>query len=332
MKMIRRSAVLLLALVLLAASARAAAAYKDVAQKHWAYANIERATDLGLIGGVGNGRFGLGQKVTRAEYATMLCRLMGWTMHTPAKGSFADNQDPKAWYYSAIETAYANGALRKLSANAGVNEPLTRVELAVMTVRALGYASLAGMVQDHCPFTDVTTSPGYIALAYHAGFMSGVKANVFAPNDVATREQAATVLLRVYDGMHASVTKKALAAVPAGVNAVTAETLEDRDGRIPMCPRAPLETVYDAALRAGRGGTVALHTAPYNATTGRTIKQTELDSFLASDDTRIYRSTRYESSYASRGTTIIWFESAEDITEKVTLCRLLGIKTVYLID
>ena len=38
-------------------------------------------------------------------------RLMGWELVTPEKGSFTDNQDTAKWYYSAIETAYAHGAL-----------------------------------------------------------------------------------------------------------------------------------------------------------------------------------------------------------------------------
>lgn len=65
----------------------------------------------GLLQGVGGGRFGLGRTMTRAAYATALCRLMGWELVTPEKGSFTDNQDTAKWYYSAIETAYAHGAL-----------------------------------------------------------------------------------------------------------------------------------------------------------------------------------------------------------------------------
>ena len=40
--------------------------------------------------------------MTRAAYATALCRLMGWELVTPEKGSFTDNQDTVKWYYSAI--------------------------------------------------------------------------------------------------------------------------------------------------------------------------------------------------------------------------------------
>lgn len=329
MNIVRRSLTLLLALSLLAVPARAAGSYSDVAEKHWAYASVERATELGLIGGVGGGRFGLGQKLTRAEYALMLCRLMGWTMLKPETGSFADNQDRSAWYYSAVETAYANGALRKIGVNAGVGVTMTREELASMTIRALGYASLAGIVQDDCPYTDVSTNRGYITLAHHMGFMSGVKGTEFLPSGIATREQAATVLLRVHDAMNAEIKQEKVSAAPG---AVYVEPLDDRSGRVPMCPRAPLEGVYAAALKAGRGGAVALQTAAFNAATNRTLTASELKSLLNMSSTRVYRSTRYESSYASRSGSVVWFEAEQDIAEKVMLCRLLGIKTVYLLQ
>ncbi len=321
---------LLLTVLMLAAPVRATVEYKDVAKTHWAYTAIGRTEELGLVGGVGGGRFGLGQKVTRAEYAAMLCRLMGWPTVTPKTGSFADNQDPKKWYYSAVETAYANGALRKIGEDARVNDPLTREELAVMTVRALGYAFFAGIVQDDCPFTDVSTNRGYITLAYHMGFMNGATSATFAPAGTATREQAAVVLLRVYDAICARVARETVSELPEG--AVPVESLDDRSGRVPMCPRAPLEGVYAAALKAGKGGAVALRVAAYDVATGKTVEPSELESFLADSATRVYRSTRYESSYATRGDGAVWFESEGDIAEKVMLCRLLGIKTVYLIQ
>lgn len=331
MKLFRRLTALALAALLLAAPVLAAAPdFSDVPKTHWAYESIGRASALGLIGGDGRGRFGLGQSVTRAEYATMLCRLMGWELLTPERGSFADNQNPKAWYYSAVETAAAHGAIPKLGPNAGVNDPLRREELASMTVRALGYSTLAGIVQDDCPFPDVTVNRGYVTLAYHMGFMNGGSDGRFSPNAPATREQAAAVLLRVHDRMHAAITQSPLSALPAGETAVWAASLSERSGSVPMAPRAPLETVYAAALEAGEGGAVVLRTAPYHATARRTLTSDDLERLLADEDTRVYRSQRYESSYLTCRGAVVWFETEADVAEKVALCRLLGVGAVYL--
>ena len=344
MRTIRRAAALLLTALLLAAPVRAAsAAFKDVPESHWAYESVRKAAQYDLIGGVGGGYFGTGQAVTRAQYATMLCRLMGWTMLSPDEGSFDDNQDKTAWYYSAIETAYAHGALLKLGDSCAPDAALSREEMAAMTVRALGYASLAGIVQDDCPFTDVSTNRGYIALAYRMGFIGGVGLNSYAPRSASTREQAAAVLVRVYERLRGGLGERTALyggeAVPE--TAVYAESLSGAQSPIPMNPRAPLETVYAAAVKAGVGGAVALRVAPYAvrlaggmASQGGTITQAELEDLLADDATRVYRSSRYGSSYLvhteSNGSTVVWYETAADIAEKVQLCRLLGVSAVYL--
>jgi len=114
-------------------------------------------------------------------------------------------------------------------------------------------------------------------------------------------------------------------------------------GRLPLCPRAPLESVYTAAVKAGEGGAVALHTAPYavdiidgTAQPGRTITREELDGLLTKEGATLSRSARYGSSYVmytaplENRTTVVWYETEADIAQKVELCQLLGIKTVYI--
>ena len=172
MQRIKRTFALLLVLAALLTTVPVQAAsgeYWDVPRTHWAYGSIKTASRRGILQGVGGGRFGVGEPMSRASYATALCRLMGWETVTPAKGSFADNQDAGKWYFSAIETAYANGALTKQSTLCRPNDAITREEMAVMTVRALGYAGLSGVVQDDCPFSDVSTNRGYVTLACRLG-------------------------------------------------------------------------------------------------------------------------------------------------------------------
>ena len=108
-QLLKRTLALLLAVLTMATAVSAAnkSGYSDVPDKHWAASSIAQCKQYDLLQGVGNGKFGLGQKMTRAAYASALCRLMGWKTVTPQKGSFSDNQDTKKWYYSAVETAAA---------------------------------------------------------------------------------------------------------------------------------------------------------------------------------------------------------------------------------
>ena len=61
-----------------------------------------------------------------------------------------------------------------------------------------------------------------------------------------------------------------------------------------------------------------------------------LEQLLAdTKNTSFHRSTQYESSYLyhkSGGTTLcVWYESEADLAEKTELCKLLGIKNVYVL-
>lgn len=331
---------LLCALVLLV-PLRAVGGFSDVPDGHWAGQQLGRAAQLGIMQGTGDGRFGLGQPMTRAAFVTALCRTMGWQNVTPDTPTFSDVQDPALWYYAAVETACANGALLTYSDTFRPDDPVTREEMAVMLVRALGFATLAGTVQDDCPFSDVTTSRGYIALARHMGLVNGTSATTFEPRRGSTREEAAVLLLRANDRMAATCTSELVSVAPSG--AVTAASLTEANGTLPLSPRAPISAVYDAALRCGEGGSVALNTVPLLQTVENgavtwqcELTQDELAAYLAMDNAAQLHSARYESSYLllenDDGTrTVIWYESEDDLARKQALCALLGVETVYLL-
>ena len=330
----RRIALLLVLLSLLAATPARAAEYWDVSKSHWAYSGIETVERSGVMQGLAEKWFGVGEPMSRAAYATALCRLFGWQTVTPEKGSFADNQNAEKWYYGTIETAYANGVLTKQSALCRPNDAITREEMAVMTVRALGYAGLSGLVQDDCPFSDVSANPGYVALAYRLGLVTGVDSSSFAPQRTLTREEAAVVLARLLTRMKMSA---ALSEDAAPVSAVRVKRITETSGALPLSPRAPLEEVYRAAIS---GDAVVLHTTPLRQTlrngkdaVSEDISEAEVAALIR-NGAEVHRSTRYESSYLlcrdGRGAFAVWYESGADIAKKVSLCAMLGVKTVYI--
>lgn len=179
--------------------------FSDVPASCWAASEIARAADTGLFQGETAKTFGLGHSMTRAAFVTVLGRLFAWQAVMPSQGTFADNRNPSAWYYSAVETAAAEGAVTRQSDKFRPNDPVTREEMAVMLVRALGYGSIAGLSQGlEAPFTDVTSNPGYLSMAYRLGIAGGTSDTTFSPNVPATREQAAVMLMRVYDRIHSA--------------------------------------------------------------------------------------------------------------------------------
>ena len=180
----------------------AAAGFADVPANHWAAESIQRCVKLGFFQGQSASRFGLGQKMTRSAFTVVLCRFFGWEATTPAKATYQD-VSTDAWYAGAVEAAYGHGALTDQRDHFRPNDPITREELAVMLVRALGYGTIAGLAQDlSMPFWDVTTNTGYITMAYDLGLVNGTTEDTFSPDRAATREQVAVILMRLYDKLH----------------------------------------------------------------------------------------------------------------------------------
>ena len=213
----RRAAALAVVLALsalLIVPAGAATRFSDVPADHWAAAEIAEAVDAGLIQGRGDGSFGLGQPMTRASFVTVLGRLMGWKTVTPDEPTFTD-VGPEDWFYGAVETACANGAVLSQSDTFRPADAVTREEMASILVRCLGYETLSGLALDlPTTFQDLTTNAGYIAVAYDLGLMNGYSATTFGPDDPASREEAAVVLMRLHDRLGD--------ALPAAVSGVWA--------------------------------------------------------------------------------------------------------------
>ena len=209
-------------LTALPVAAGARTAFSDVPQGLWAAESISRAAALGLMNGRSDGTFGMGRTMSRAAFVTALCRLFQWELVTPEKGTFEDGQDRNAWYFSAVETAVLHGALTRQEQRFRPGGAVTRQEMAVMLVRALGYGTLASLAGERrSPFTDVSSSRGYIILADELGIMSGNSSGAFQPDRAATREQTAAVLVRVYDRLHAAAPEVCGVARSAGELSLT---------------------------------------------------------------------------------------------------------------
>lgn len=181
----------------------AGAIYAD-AENTWAAEIIEKAGAYGLMEGYPDGRFGVGENMTRAQFATVLCRMLDWTPEEAIPETLFDV--PGHWAQGYISAAALHDAID----TAGPFRPddyISRGEMAQMLVRALGYGRLARSLENvSLPFPDVTEDKGYAALAYDFGIITGVKENgvlKFLPTFSASREQCAAMLVRCYERYHA---------------------------------------------------------------------------------------------------------------------------------
>lgn len=189
------------------AAAAGVCGFRDVPANHWAASSIQRCVELGLFQGESATTFGVGHEMNRAGFTVVLARLFGWetTGLDVNISEIYEDVPADAWYAGAVAAAYTHGALTRQSASFRPDEPITREELAVMLLRAMGYGTIAGLAQDlPMPFRDVRTNSGYLSMAYALGLISGTSATTFSPDQAATREQAAVILMRLYDKLHAA--------------------------------------------------------------------------------------------------------------------------------
>lgn len=190
----------------------AGAAYTDVPSESTLGGEVEKAVRYGLMNGYSDTTFGYGDSMTRAQFAAVLVRMMGWETVTPATADFTDVPVSLTWY-GAVETAAAHDVVDEGGAFRP-GDAITRGEMSEMLVRALGLKSTAEMVETSwtarrsawyfaSPFSDVSgDQSSYIAVAYTIGMTNGTSDHTFSPDATATRAQAAAMLVRIYEKLH----------------------------------------------------------------------------------------------------------------------------------
>lgn len=82
--------------------------FTDVPMEHWANANIGKASELGIIGGYGNGKFGPGDQVTFEQAVTMVVRAIGEGDRANSNGGY-----PNGYLLVAQEKNLLNGIQAK---------------------------------------------------------------------------------------------------------------------------------------------------------------------------------------------------------------------------
>lgn len=189
--------------LLAAAAVPAGAAYQDVPSGSALAGEVQKAVDYGLMNGYSEEDFGYADPMTRAQFVTVLSRMLGWTEDgtgstiLPAQMALPANLSPT--YQSAIASAVAHGAVDS-DVPFRPNDAITRLEMAELLVRGLGLGGVAKLSQNAAlPFTDVTEGQGYISVAYAIGMTKGTSDTTFSPDATATRAQAAAMLVRIYE-------------------------------------------------------------------------------------------------------------------------------------
>ena len=328
--------ILTAALFLFAApAALGAEGYSDVPETHWAAADIREARELGILTGLGEGRFGLGRPMGRAAFVTALVRLFGWESVDPT-GTVFEDVAAGDWFAAPVETAAARGVLPGYTDEFRPLDPITREELVVMTVRALGYQSLAASLAAECPFPDVTSSQGYITLAADLGLAGGYQDGSFRPDAPAPREQAAAVLMRLCRRLSTPVREL---ASPEGRVLLTEEVPSPEAGEAPAV--TALEALYRLLRSAEPGAVLALSAGGWEIVaegetvlSARAVPEETVAAYRERPEAEDFYAAPYLSRYLTlregERTVTVWYQTPETLAAKLRLAGLFGVTEYYL--
>lgn len=176
--------------------------FEDVKASYWAHDVIKRMAAKQIVLGINDTAFGPKQKVSRAEFVSLITRALGTKASVPA--AFKD-VDATKWYASSIAAAYEAGIVTGRSIDTfAPEESISREEMAAMIYKAYLYhtgQNAAANSLSH--FKDAGTISGWaadsVAAAQELGFISGRGNQWFLPHDPVTRAESAQVISLLFD-------------------------------------------------------------------------------------------------------------------------------------
>lgn len=167
---------------------------------HWAEKTIYAAVEAGLFKGTSDTTFSPNDKVNRAMFATILYRLHKEPAVTGAS-QFPDAVQG-SWYYNAVIWAAENKVVLGMSDGTfAPNQQITREQMAAMLYRYAVYAGHANdTIQPLVGFKDHESVSSWaeeaMAWAVDNGYITGKLGDLLDPKGLATRAEAATILMR----------------------------------------------------------------------------------------------------------------------------------------
>jgi hypothetical protein len=169
--------------------------FSDVPAGSWYKTYVGKIVSANVGGGYPDGTFRPLSKVTRAEFAKMICQAMGWQLIETATPSFTD-VPVKHWAFKYLETAKAHGVISGYpDGSCKPDKSISRAEIAVQLAKALSLPSSSSALTDVSGYW----SAGFIGACVKAGLMGGYPNGTFRPNNETTRAEAAKVISGLLD-------------------------------------------------------------------------------------------------------------------------------------
>ena len=155
--------------------------FYDVTARDWYYSAVKYVYEKGLMDGVDVGVFAPNDTLTRA---------MVWTIIARAEG--VDTTGGATWYAKAQEWVTAKG----ISDGENPSAAITRQELVTMLYRLAGEPAVSGTITAPDAASVSTWATNAMTWAMNIGLVEGDENGAVTPTAIATRAQAAALIMR----------------------------------------------------------------------------------------------------------------------------------------
>ena len=170
--------------------------FPDVKSGQWFYKGVQYSAKHGIISGLPDGTFGPDVKMSRAQLVQMLYAMAGRPT-VKITDKFADVSEGQ-WFAAAASWAVEAGVTSGVGGGLfAPNKEITRQEIAVMLHAFMKKAA----ADTELTFADNAEIAPWavpsVKWAVENGLMKGVLGNKFAPKSLATRAEAATIMMNL---------------------------------------------------------------------------------------------------------------------------------------
>lgn len=155
----------------------------------------------GIVNGISETLFSPDTDVTRAEFCALISRTLG--LETVAENIYSD-VEKGAWYEKSVLECTAAGFVKGDGGLFRPDDKINRQETAVIVSRVCDFLGMEKKTEDICTaYSDGMQIADWAREAVNnvGGYavMRGHDDNCFAPEESATRAQAATVIRKIYN-------------------------------------------------------------------------------------------------------------------------------------
>ena len=171
--------------------------FTDLDTVEWAKPSIIALAQMGILSGEGDGTFRPNDSITREEF----CKLAVEAFVPDAEAAAVSFTDVPAgaWYCSYVQKAYGAGIAQGMGDGTfGTGQPITRQDMSVMIYLAARASGMQFEEETDQSFADDAQIADYAKSAVYAlrnaGAVNGVTETQFAPEETATRAQAAKMI------------------------------------------------------------------------------------------------------------------------------------------